>query len=304
MHGTWMLRNFSSPLMTQASNHPPNPTDESSLWGTRDPDYPHSAVLVPPNTPHLSSFPIQRRKASGFQPVHSRCGAQRPTTQEAPLRAGHENPLLRNSHTSDPIHHLTPAQREHLGNVFLSIFRDLMLLVGNWDISVMAKFLREWELRELLKSKCYNFTCTLGMLSNLPKTWPECLLKSLTLPISLSEAVSSGTFPFSTWRTAGLGILLLRMLLLVCIRPCKDILEPQLSVIDCSLAFPKSTDFSCYLCGLRKWSLLCTAYLVELRKIGSAGTKSKAGHKDFSTKGNTDVDSECSSFELTVTWAS
>ena len=87
MHGTWMLRNSSSPLMTQPSNHPPNPTDQSSLWGTRDPDCPHSAVLVPPNTPHLTSFPIQRRKAAGFQPVHSRCGAQLPTTQEAQGRA-------------------------------------------------------------------------------------------------------------------------------------------------------------------------------------------------------------------------
>ena len=141
-----------------------------------------------PNTPHLTSFPIQRRKAAGFQPVHSRCGAQLPTTQEASPRAGHENLLLRNSHTSDPIHHLTPAQRESLGNLLLSIFRDLMLLVGNWDIWVMAKFLREWELRELIKIRCYNFTCTLGMSANLSKTWTECLPKSLTLPISFSES--------------------------------------------------------------------------------------------------------------------
>ena len=175
---TWWLRLLTTHLTQQMS----------SLWGTRDPDCPHSAVLVTLNTPHLTSFPIQRRKAAGFQPVHSRCGAQLPTTQEASPRAGHENLLLRNSHTSDPIRHLTPAQRESLGNLLLSIFGDLMLLVGNWDIWVMAKFLREWELKELLKSKCYNFTCTSGMPANLSKTWTECLPKSLTLPISLSKS--------------------------------------------------------------------------------------------------------------------
>lgn len=53
--------------------------------------------------------------------------------------------------------------------------------------------------------------------------------------------------------------------------------------------FPKSIDFFCYLCGLRKWSLLCTAYLVELREIGRAGTKYKARQKDSSTRGNTRV---------------
>ena len=177
----------------------------------------------------------------------------------------------------------------------------------------MAKFLREWELKELLKSKCYNFTCTSGMPANLSKTWTECLPKSLTLPISLSKskqsshtgqafkAMSSRTFSFSTWRTVGLGILLIRMLLLVCVRSCKAVLEPQLSVIDCSLDLPKSTDSFCYLCDLRKWSLLCTAYLVELRKIGSTGTNYKAGHKDISSKENFDVNSECSSLELILT---
>ena len=136
MHGSRCWE--ANPLLSQTSHYPPNPTDESSLWGTRDPDCPNSAVLVPANTPHLSSFPIQRRNTAGFQPVHNRCGAQPPATQEASPRAGHENLLLRNSHTSDPIRRLTPAQRQHLGNSLLSIFMDLMLSVGNWDTWISA----------------------------------------------------------------------------------------------------------------------------------------------------------------------
>ena len=54
--------------------------------------------------------------------------------------------------------------------------------------------------------------------TNLSKTWTECLPKSLTLPISLSESMrwphrrqafktmSSRTFPFSTCRTMELGM--------------------------------------------------------------------------------------------------
>lgn len=89
--GSCMLGNSCS-LLTQSSHQLLHPTDASSLWGTRDPEHPHPVVPCTPNTPHLSSFPIQRTKAAtGFGPIHSRCGSQLPTTQEASTRVRHEN---------------------------------------------------------------------------------------------------------------------------------------------------------------------------------------------------------------------
>ena len=115
--------------------------------------------------------------------------------------------------------------------------------------------LRGWELRELLESRYYNFMCTLGKPENLSKTWTECLPNHWPCPShslnpcddhtldKLSKSWAAGTFLPPRTGQQGLG-LLIRMLLLVCARPCKDALVLQLSPGDCTLVFPKYVDFS------------------------------------------------------------
>ena len=71
-----------------------------------------------------------------------------------------------------------------------------------------------------------------------------------------------------------MGIVLIGISLLVCATSRNDVLVPQRSVRECTLAFPKSVDFFYYFLP-QEGSLLCTDYLVKLRKIGRAGTKCK-----------------------------
>lgn len=84
--------------------------------------------------------------------------------------------------------------------------------------------LRGWELRELLENRYYNFMCTLGKPENLSQTWTECLPKSVTLPIPFSESLwwSHTGQVFKVMSIQWGSRLLIRMLFLVCARPCKD----------------------------------------------------------------------------------
>ena len=118
--------------------------------------------------------------------------------------------------------------------------------------------LKDWELKELLENKYYNFICTLGISinTNLSKTWTECLPKSLTLPISLSESMrwshagqafkimSSQTLPFSTGRTVGLEMDSAHENVIASLgQHLQNVLVLKLSVKDRTLTFPKSTEF-------------------------------------------------------------
>lgn len=57
-----------------------------------------------------------------------------------------------------------------------------------------------------------------------------------------------------------------------------------LSVRDCTLNIPKSVGFLTIFFTPRKWPLLCTAYLVKLRKIEKTKTMCKERNKDISTR--------------------
>lgn len=99
--GCW---NCSSPLLTQATHHLPITTDVTSLWGTRDPEYPHPVVLAPLDTPHIwVTFLFRKQKLLAFNQFITDVEQPPTTTRKHPQGRAWESASQK--FISDPIWH-------------------------------------------------------------------------------------------------------------------------------------------------------------------------------------------------------
>ena len=97
-----------------------------------------------------------------------------------------------------------------------------------------------------------------------------------------------------------MGVLLIKISLLLCVRACKDILVLQLSVRDFTLAFPKSVDFFQYFCP-KKMTLTVHCLLSKDKKDRKGSDKTLREKQRHLYQGRSYVDSEYLSLELIVT---